>query len=134
VWRRDILPYNVFRSSQLRPLDLLDNVQTKAIALHALRLQRSMTSAGWNRPIRKISLHQSRAVTWVRLIGASWLIVATSDSSSSALSLYSVTSLLSSQSRDAVAEVFLNGRVQNGFVQVTGEEGITIVLELQTPS
>jgi hypothetical protein len=93
-----------------------------------------MLAAPENRTIHRAFLHQARAVTWVRLIGAKWLIVATSDSSSSILSLYSVTSLLGSRSQDLVAQAFLKGAVRNGLVQLQKDGEVIIALELQTSS
>ena len=132
VWRRDILGRNLPRPTNFRPLDLLDGSQTKALVIHTLRLHHKMTCPNEQQVIQRVDLPQSYPITWTQLICGSWLLVAMSDAESSALSLYSVHSLLGTRSQDLLARAFLEGTVLNGLVEVSSTNEIVIALELWT--
>lgn len=135
IWRRDVLQANLPYPLQTISLDLLSGSQMKTLVTHTLRLHRCMTDPTYRSP-RKALIPQSQSITWVRLIGAAWLLVATSSSSSSILSLYSVETLLDAAPRGAglVTQAFLHGPVLNGLVEVSSEHGVVILLELHTPT
>ncbi|KAI0802104.1 hypothetical protein BC629DRAFT_166112 [Irpex lacteus] len=84
--------------------------------------------------LAECSLLPASACTWIRLVGGTWLLVATADSSSSTLLLFSVESLWSSQTRRPTAQAFLQGPVVNGLVDVSSDDGLIIALELRSPS
>lgn len=77
-------------------------------------------------------MHQSRSVTWVKIVQSKWLLVALSDSSTSTLCLWKLSSILLDESDPPpVAEVFLEGPVSNGLTEV--QDGVLVVaLELRT--
>ena len=132
VWRRDVLQKNLPRPTNICPLDLLEDHQMKSIVIHTLRLRREMTCPPERRVIQKVTLLQSRPITWTRLVRGTWLLVAMSDVESSVLSLYSIQSLLGTRSRDLLAQAFLSGPVLNGLVEVSSGNDIMIALELRT--
>ncbi|KAI0689304.1 hypothetical protein BC835DRAFT_261431 [Cytidiella melzeri] len=127
VWRRDA-PSHLQLSTQMLPLEQSSGTQTKLAVLHTLRLHHSMTAAVDKRSIRRVFFHQSLSVTWTKIIGSVWLLVAASDATVSVLSLFSVTSLLGSSAQDLVAQAFLEGSVRNGLVQLTAKQGVILAL------
>ena len=134
VWRRDVVQGNLPRTRNLPSLDLLNAFQMKALAIHTLRLHHEMTRT-CSREIRvmqRVDFPKSYPITWVRIVHGSWLLIAMSDAESSVLSLYSLQSLLGTRSQDLLAQAFLEGPVLNGLVEVSGEYGIIIALELLT--
>lgn len=135
VWHRDVLRENLPHPTQLLRLEALTDLNMKAIVINSLKLHHTMTvSANTAHTLRQVFFPQSQPITWVRLVGGTWLLVATSDSSSSVLSLFSVKSLLRARSHDLLAQAFLNGCVVNGFVELSDEHGLVIALELQAPT
>lgn len=132
VWRRDVLRQRLPVPATIQSLDLMSAAQTKSIVIHVLRLQRSMSRSNERRrPFHRVSLALSRSVTWIRVISSEWLLVATSNSSCSSLSLYSVVSLSRNGSEDPIAEVYLDGHVHDGLVDLYNDRGIVIAVELQ---
>lgn len=113
-------------------LDLLDGEQTRSVVLHALRLHYNLSCSPERRDIQKVFFHQPQPITWARIVCGSWLLVAMSDNDSSVLSLYSTESLLGARAQDLLAQVFLEGPVLNGLVEVSSGPGIVIALELRT--
>ncbi len=102
--------------------------------MHTLRLHRSMAvPASTTRDLRQVLFPQPHPVTWVHLVGGTWLLVAMSDSASSTLSLFSVKSLLGARSHDLLAQVFLDGHVLDGLVEILSEYGFGIALEVRSP-
>ena len=132
VWRRDIVQAKVPRPQNLLSLDLLGDLDMKALVMHTLRLRHEMTCPLEQRTTRRISFHQAYPITWVQLVRGSWLLVAMSDAESSVISLYSIRSLLGTRSQDLLAQAFLEGPVLNSLVEVSHEHGIIIALELRT--
>lgn len=132
VWRRDILQENLPRPKDTCSLDTLNDLQMKALVMHTLRLHREMTCPPEQRVIQRVTLLQSRPITWTRIVRGTWLLVAMSDAESSVLSLYSIQSLLGTRSRDLLAQAFLSGPVLNGLVEVSSGNDIMIALELRT--
>ena len=128
VWRRDIVQAKVPRPQNLLSLDLLGNLDMKALVMHTLRLRHEMTCPLEQRTTQRISFHQAYPITWVQLVRGSWLLVAMSDAESSVISLYSIRSLLGTRSQDLLAQAFLEWRVVNGLVEVSHEHGIIIAL------
>lgn len=132
LWQRDVLDQHLPIPDNMQSLDLMDEAQTRAIVTHALRLQRSMSQSSDHRQsIYQASIGLSRSVTWIRVISSEWLLVATSNSSCSTLSLYSVASLLRKLSDVPIAEVYLDGPVRDGLVDLHNDKGIVIAAELQ---
>ena len=134
VWRRDIVQVKVPRPQNLLSLDLLSDIDMKALVIHTLRLHHQMTCSESleQRTTRRIDFHQAYPITWIQLVRGSWLLVAMSDAESSVLSLYSIRSLLGTRSQDLLAQAFLEGPVLNGLVEVSNEHDVVIALELRT--
>lgn len=57
-------------------------------------------------------------MTWVHLVGAKWLLVASSDCSLSSLALLSVPDVLRGEAPLPVAEAYLDAAVRNGELEV----------------
>ena len=132
VWRRDIVQAKVPRPQNLLSLDLLGDLDMKALVMHTLRLRHEMTCPLEQRNTRRVDFYQAYPITWIQLIRGSWISVAMSDAESSVLSLYSVRSLLGMGSQDLLAQAFLDGPVLNGLVEVSGDSEVVIALELRT--
>ena len=132
VWRCDVVQSKVPRPQNLLSLDLLGDLDMKALVMHTLRLRHEMTCPLEQRITRRIDFHQAYPITWVQLVRGSWLLVAMSDAESTVISLYSIRSLLGTRSQDLLAQAFLEGPVVNGLVEVSHEHGIIIALELRT--
>lgn len=99
----------------------------------ACRLFKRLRCADEDRVCSYITLHQPRSVTWVQIVGERFLVVASSDQSSSAIALWSLSSLLDApvKHRPApVAEAFLDGPVATGLAEI--QEGVPVfALELR---
>ena len=95
--------------------------------LHVLRLEHACST---RRDPRMIQFHQVRSVTWLRLIHSHWLLVASSDDITSAITLWSVPDLLRSSNTAPLAEAFLSAPVINGAVDVN-DTILTFALELR---
>ena len=132
VWRCDVVQSKVPRPQNLLSLDLLSDIDMKALVMHTLRLHHQMTCPLEQRTTRRIDFHQAYPITWIQLVRGSWLLVAMSDAESSVLSLYSIRSLLGTRSQDLLAQAFLEGPVLNGLVEVSNEHDVVIALELRT--
>ena len=132
VWRCDVLTKMLPRPTCLKSLDDLDDLQTKSAVMHTLRLNHNMTCRSERRVVQRVAFYQPQPITWTRIVQGSWLLVALSDAESSVLSLYSIESLVGTRARDLLAQVFLEGPVLNGLVEVSDEYGIVIALELRT--
>lgn len=78
-------------------------------------------------------LPQTRSVTWVQVVGGTYLISACSDASTSILSLWRLSSLMGSgpyPARALLDEAYLEGPVEAGLVDLL--EGTPIIaLELR---
>ena len=132
VWRRDILENNLPRPKDLQTLDSLSDTQMRALVIYTLRLHHELTCPSARRAIQRVALLESRAVTWIRLVSGTWLLVAMSDAEASVLSLYSIRSLLGTRSQDLLAQAYLEGPVLNGLMEVTHKRDVAIALELRT--
>lgn len=132
VWCRDVVQEKLPRPQNLLSLDLLGDIDMKALVMHTLRLHYQMTCPLEQRTTRRIDFYQAYPITWIQLIHGSWLLVAMSDAESSVLSLYSVRSLLGPRSQDLLAQAFLEGPVLNGLVEVSNKHDVVIALELRT--
>ena len=133
IWRRDILLKNIPIPARMNTLELLNDSQMKAAVIHVLRLHRNLTCPPEQRVVQRVLFHQSKPITWTRLVQASWLLVAMSDTESSVLSLYSIESLLGARSQDLLAQAFLEGPVLSGLAEVSDEHDLVIALEVRTP-
>ena len=97
------------------------------LVLHVLRLEHACST---RRDPRMIQFHQVRSVTWLRLIHSHWLLVASSDDITSAITLWSVPDLLRTSNTTPLAEAFLSAPVINGAVDVN-DTILTFALELR---
>ena len=119
-------------SRLLRPVDSLSSLEAKSIAEHALKLHRTMTRPGSPSKLLLVSLPQNRQVTWIRLIGAKWLLVASSDSSSSALTLFSASGILLGEGPSPLAQAYLDAAVTHGELEVLQDGSVICALELSS--
>lgn len=108
-----------------KSLDDLGASELETLVLHAMRLESKVTVLP-----KVVQFNQKRSVTWIQMLQSQWLLVASSDDVCSVISLWSVTSLLTSQSPAPFAEAFLCGPVMTGAVDVGGSS-VTIALELR---
>ena len=106
--------------------------------VHYPRDQRSAASEvrAHSRSHSTVYLRQTRSVTWIRLVQGRWLLAASSDSTTSVLSVWSVsmvlqTGLSSNQPPRPQAEVYLEGPVSDGCVDVQGGQ-VVIALEIRS--
>lgn len=131
IWNQDILADRLLTPAYTLPLDFLSSSQCKSLATHSMNLSRLLTDGGHDCTPAVITLHQPRSVTWVQLIRGQWLLVASSDQSSSKLSLWHLLSMHTSNGPgNPVSEAFLDGPVAGGFVDLQ-DEIITCALEIR---
>lgn len=125
---RDIVAQRLPIARHWKEIDTLTTKQLERIVLHVLRLEYRVSH--YYSPIPH-PFHQRRSVTWVKLIQSQWLVVASSDDLISVISLWSVTSLLSSRSSPPtpLTEAFLPAPVITGAIDVDGS-CVAIALEL----
>ena len=105
----------------------LDATQLETIVLHTTRLENRLEL---NASPKAFQSNQKRPVTWIQIVQAQWLLTASSDDQSSALTLWSIPVILTSPQPTPIAEVFLSGPVITGVVEVCGSS-VTIALELR---
>ena len=83
-----------------------------------------------------VELNGARPVTWVHLLQGQWLLTATSDSSLSELSLFSLRDILSTRLGDRkptpIATAFLEGPVADGLAEVR-DGRVVIAIEIRSP-
>ena len=127
ILRRDAS--SVFVPTYCKPISTLSSRQTEVLARHLLRVQ------GFDmHPATVRHLHQPRSITWLTIINGTWLLAASSDATTSVLSLWSVSAVLSSadQPVQASATVYLRGTVSDGKVFNQGAE-VLIALDIRSP-
>ena len=131
VLRREIIAGNLFTPRHRRPFEELSNVECEALVLHALKLRLSLAKSKSKPAI--VPFHQQRSVTWVKIVKSHWLLVASSDGSSSALGIWKLASLKANVATSLLplGEIYLDGPVVNGLVDVRKEE-VIIALEMST--
>ena len=112
----------------------LSDSQLELIVCHSEILQRRMDAK--TRPAVAVNLDGARPVTWVHIVRGQWLLTASSDASSSGLSLWYLHDVLSAggHGRKPVpaATAYLEGPVANGCVEVQ-DECVVIALEIRSP-
>ena len=126
LYRREILSKGIYYAPYRKHIDDLLSIQLETLVLHASRLRSRTTTR--NTPL-VVPFNQVRSVTWVRLIQSQWLLVASSDDVSSAITLWSVPDLLSFNFTP-LAEAFLPAPVVNGDVDMQGSY-LLFALELR---
>ncbi|KAJ6492755.1 hypothetical protein C8R47DRAFT_1119678, partial [Mycena vitilis] len=111
----------------LRPLHLLD-----AVALEALVIRMACLARKWRSkdpaPVTSWQLKLSQSITWLRLVAANWLFVASSDHSVSKISCWDL-SLVFNGSTCPVAEAYLPGQVETAQLEVQ-DRGVVLALGL----
>ena len=129
VISRDIRPS--FVPTYCKSFDLLSARQTEVLALHLLRAQAALTAEA--KSPTSFPLHQSRSITWLRMLHGKWLLAASSDATTSVLSLWSLQAVLTSpgKSEAPTAEVYLSGPVGGGELFVSGNE-VAVALDIQS--
>ncbi|CAL1699394.1 unnamed protein product [Somion occarium] len=133
ILQRDIVAHALPMPSYCLPLGMLSANQVECLVRHLYQVNRNM----W-RPSepchRAINLPSNRPITWVRLVLGQWVLIASSDISSSVISLWHLPSLLQpgrESTVSPVAQAFLDGPVEQGLVEVHHYHGITIALCLK---
>lgn len=136
VMRRDVLRNNLPVPAYCRHTDSLSGRECEVIVVNALCVSEHLRCGG-SRPQAPhvVTAHQSRSVTWVKMIRGQWLLVACSDGSSSVLCLLSVA-LLSELGAAAcpAAQTYLEGPVARGLVDVQETNRLVIAVELRAQS
>ncbi|CAL1697063.1 unnamed protein product [Somion occarium] len=120
LYRRVVAEQGIPVFPYMRPLDILSPSLVEALVVHMVRLdEKTMSQKG----ARLVPLHQPRSVTWIRLVRGQWLLVASSDLNTSVISLWSLSSLLSSpESSKPIVEAYLDAPVAYGMVQCYNDE------------
>lgn len=126
VCSRDIVGYNLHFSPYWKDIDTMNANELRGLVLHTLRLDRRLSL---HSPPIEHSLHQRRSITWVQLVQSQWLLVASSDDIASVITVWSIKSLLSSDSKTPLAEAFLSAPVATGKVDMMGD-CVILALEL----
>ena len=125
IYMRDIKPQCLPFAPYWKSVQRLTAKQLESLVSHTLRLD-SRISQHSEPTVR--ALPQRRSVTWLRLVQSQWLVVASSDDVTSVITLWSVTSLLSSRSSAPLAEAFLPAPAINGAIDI---QGPTLLLALE---
>jgi hypothetical protein len=99
-----------------KSIESLDASQIEAIAVRAARLTRAWDS-GSLVPKRFARVDLPRSVTWLRLVCARWLFVASSDTICSSFACYEIAGALS-DNRNPVAECFFAGPVGTADIEI----------------
>ncbi|CAL1699380.1 unnamed protein product [Somion occarium] len=133
ILQRDIVAHALPMPSYCLPLGMLSANQVECLVRHLYQVNRNV----W-RPsepyYRTIHLPSNRPITWVRLVLGQWVLIASSDTSSSIIALWHLSSLLQvgrESTVSPVAQAFLDGPVEQGLVQVHRYHGVTIALCLK---
>jgi hypothetical protein len=108
---------------------LLDAAQIEAIAVRAARLDHAWES-GRLAPQSFTRMDLPRSVTWLRLVSARWLFVASSDANRSSFVCYEIRGALSDNMKP-VAECFLPGPVHTADIEMQ-DEGVVIALAVES--
>ncbi|KIJ64534.1 hypothetical protein HYDPIDRAFT_28473 [Hydnomerulius pinastri MD-312] len=120
----DFAPLPVMHGS----VTLLSSEQLESIARRAARLE----SDWYGDTVAPRSFKQlriGRSVTWLRLVHARWLIVASSDTQTSALSCWDLAVLTEELTlNNPTAECFLTGPVRSGELRLTSDGGIILAI------
>jgi hypothetical protein len=108
-----------------KPIESLDAYQIEAITIRVARLSRAWDS-GELAPQCIVRMDLPRSVTWLRLLSARWLLVASSDADTSSFACYDFGGMHSRPAKP-VAECFLSGIVQTGEIEMQ-DDGLIIAL------
>ena len=115
-----------------KPVEELESAQVEVLVVHALRVRRH-TTTGQGGPVTTVALNRPHSVTWTHVLLGTWLLVASSDSSTSTLAVWRLSSILGAQSLSKEpTEFYLDGPVRDGRVQVRNGRAV-VVLEIHSP-
>lgn len=116
------------------PVTELSSSQMEVYVRHADRLRQNMDAG--EQPAVSVHLDGACAVTWVHILQGRWLLTASSDSSLSGLSLWSLSDVLSAgrnhSKPSSIATAYLEGPVADGLVEVR-DGRVVIALEIRSP-
>jgi hypothetical protein len=108
-----------------KALEFLEHVHIEAITLHAARL-----AVSWNnetlKPQSVVRLDMGRSVTWLRLVCARSLFVASSDTVSSSLECWDIATALKGDKKP-IAECFFSGPVRTAALEVQEDAPVIAV-------
>ena len=117
-----------------QPVAEMSPAQLELIVRHSTYLQSCLNAR--KKPMSSVNLDGARPITWVHILRGQWLLTASSDASSSELSLWYLHDVLSAggHGRKPVpaATAYLEGPVANGCVEVQ-DECVVIALEIRSP-
>ncbi|GJE97841.1 F-box protein [Phanerochaete sordida] len=139
ILRRDVLSAHLPFPEYCRPVQDLTAAHIEALVKHALCTDTTIRKSYEMHPFDIAPLHQKRSVTWVKLVHARWLIVASSDASSSVLSVWPIPPLaLNDGDRKPLSEMFLSGPVQEGALDIRSDgderaKEIIVALDVCSP-
>ncbi|KAJ7653734.1 hypothetical protein DFH06DRAFT_1417351 [Mycena polygramma] len=111
----------------LRSLHLLDAVALEALVIRMACLARKWISKD-PAPVTSWQLKLSQPITWLRLVAANWLFVASSDHSVSKISCWDL-SLVFKGSTCPIAEAYIPGQVETAQLEVQ-DRGVVLALGL----
>jgi hypothetical protein len=125
-----LVEMNVPLPLYVKPLELLDHLEIEAITLRAAHL-----AVSWNCEVLKprlvVRLDMGRSVTWLKLVCARWLFVASSDTVSSCLACWDIAAAFKGDKKP-VAECFFPGPVRTAALEVQeGAAVIAVALDLK---
>lgn len=131
IFRRDVCDAHVPNSAcYSKRLEYLTSADCERVAIHSLRLQKSLLSSGGQLSPTVVRFDTHRSVTWVRIVRGRWLLVASSDAFQSVLTLWPLCAISDHATRPvSAAEAYLEGPVKHGVCDVR-EGVIYIALEL----
>ncbi|KAJ7860488.1 hypothetical protein B0H14DRAFT_2745071 [Mycena olivaceomarginata] len=120
------------QNDQILPSYLKDYEQLDSATLEALVRRVSHLAHKWETenltPILSWGLNLPQSITWLRLVTGRWLFVASSDSCTSKISCWDLSSVFQG-SIEPLAEVYLRDQAKTGQVEVQ-ESGIVLALGL----
>jgi hypothetical protein len=112
-------------SPYVKPLEFLEHPEIEAITLRAAHLALS-----WNcevlKPQSAVRLDMGRSVTWLRLVCARSLFVASSDTVSSSLACWDIATAFKGEKKP-VAECFFPGPVRTAALEVQADAVVIAV-------
>lgn len=131
ILHRDVLALGLPTPHYRRPLEELSSFECETLALHALNTDRQLSTWTDTTPCPLTIMHGPKSVTWVQFIHDHWLLIASSDQSSSLLSLWDIFPFHRAHSHPRlVAEVALCGPVKAGYVDCQDDDTV-IALEVR---
>jgi hypothetical protein len=118
-------PLPLYRES----IGSLNVAQVEALTLRAFRLARDW-DRGIVQPRSLVRLDLPRCITWVRVVSARWLFVASSDALTSSLICWDINAVFKGHNKPT-AECFFSGPIKTGEIEMQ-TDGLVIALAVES--